>query len=1000
MKALRFSLIGRLVFAFTILTSGVAQATKYDTETHTLMIDKLETALRSADEDETIDLKPVRSRLADLYADRARLRAMDEVEKGCSSCKGAAGDRKRALQLYTQVLKDSDRSRRAPVMLQMGHVNELNGNAKAAESLYSVVIREGEKSHERQYVAQAYAARGELRFARADFKNAQNDLETSYRLSAQEKRGYLLYRIAWAQLNRGEQKNAVQSLVKLLQSPDLLTRPSTNGPVFDVSFQEDAARDLATFIARGPVTTKDIRMVESLAPERAKKDIVKHLASECERLGQPKAALVTWGVFLEHESGSLDRLEAIVRMTQIRLDLGQKKDALAGVQQAVAEWKDRGCRDEQICKNLQVRLRKVVTDWNKMEKKKPSSGLFDAYIAYISLFDSDIEMTYWAAEIARKHKKYKDAVSLYHKSSVLSSREKSPSKEIKKIFEASLVGEIEMAELAKDINLRESAYEHYLAMNPNGDIAHKVRYQRSHIAYERNDSRLASKRFNEFAASDACRTFVKGKNAGKSESAELCIKAADLDLDSLVLLKNDEAVEKRALEYAPHYPQRRTEYYKIARTSALKQSEKMQPNSALKKLAGINFTGASQDERVQILKTRISLAVKAQDLKATRQAAGELLAVKKLSSEDKEYALGQMAWAAEMSLDFNEAYNVSKKMTLSTLQADERAMRLAVLAELAGKNPSKHENEFLKLSRNAEKRAFLRAKIIRRAKNPKRELAKHDDELKRFPAIYADLALEIYAKTNDETFARKALKVRGVAKQTSGQAISRILFVKDFEKLDKKIAKHKIRSSSDYLMQKTLGERISLLGQVEQHANDAIASGDWATQIITLNVASRESKRLHSDIIALPVPKKLKGKERETYLKLVQEQAKPYLDKHAQIEKKAKEFWDSSQPLKQICADYEGARTELRPLLAVELKKVRTVAPWNARRIIDNTLKSNNTPSAKAVASARERVKEDPFSVSRLKKLKDLEEGRGQETMAVYLGTRIAHLSSSDVSRK
>src|SRR5690606_34471796 len=122
---------------------------------------------------------------------------------------------------------------------------------------------------------------------------------------------------------------------------------------------------------------------------------------------------------------------------------------------------------------------------------------------------------------------------------------------------------------------------------------------------------------------------------------------------------------------------------------------------------------------------------------------------------------------------------------------------------------------------------------------------KHEDELKRYPAIYADLALEVFARTNNENFARKALKVRGVEKQVAGQAIARLLFIEDFGRLDKKISKHTIRSSSDYLMQKTLGERIDLLSQVEKQANQAISSSDWATQIITLSVASRESKRLH-----------------------------------------------------------------------------------------------------------------------------------------------------------
>ena len=112
------------------LHSSLANAEKMDADTHTLVIEKMETVLHSAKDDETMRLYPIRARLADLYAERARLRAMSEAaaaskaagqtasKSDSKSDVGADGgadngqdsspsasDRRRALELYKQTLK-------------------------------------------------------------------------------------------------------------------------------------------------------------------------------------------------------------------------------------------------------------------------------------------------------------------------------------------------------------------------------------------------------------------------------------------------------------------------------------------------------------------------------------------------------------------------------------------------------------------------------------------------------------------------------------------------------------------------------------------------------------------------------------------------------------------------------------------------------------------------------------------------------------------------------
>lgn len=990
MKITRGLIKSMMITVAAVAATATARAEKMDAEIHTVVIQKLERALSEAKEDETVSLRPVRARLADLYAERARLRAMDEAEKNCDTCTGALEDRKRALKLYDAVVAEASKENRGPLMLQMAQLRELNNENKAALGLYETLIKEGGSKHKADILAEALIGRAEARFGRGDTDGAQRDFESALKLVGSGRKGVIMHRIAWCELNRGDQNKAVRSLIHILQTPALLTRESSEGPKFDVSFQEDVARDLATFLARGEVTSREIAMLENLAPERAKKETMKHFASECERLGQKKAAISAWAAVAKYESKSSDRLEALVRVAQIRFDLDQKKEALAGLQQATQAWTKGGCDDAEVCKNLETRMRELVIAWNKMEKKKPSGLLADAYVAYLSAFDGDIEMTEWAAEAARAQKRFGLAATLYHKASQLAAAAPK-AKHSKEVLESAVVGEVEMAELSKDNRTREASYDHYLALNANGAIAAKIRYQRAHVAYERGDMKEASNRFHAFAVSGDCRT------SRAKETSQLCVQAADLDLDALVGLKEHALVQIRAAEYGQLFSSRRQEYTKIARTAVMKQAENEEPAQALAKLNEADLNGASSDDRVRLFKTRIALAEKAHDLNETHRSAQMLLATKGLSAADREFALGKIAWAAEMVLDFNEAYKISRQMRFSSLGKDERAMKLALLAELSGHDSRPHEEEFLKVSRDSFRKAFIRAKMVRGARNPVKELAKHESALRAYPSLYAQLALEIYAKTGDVGFAARALKVRGVNRDVAGLLLAREIFLKDFSKMDRLIASHRLRSSSDAVMKKSLAERLKLLSQADRTANQAIASHDWALQLVALTTLSRENRRVYNDIIALPVPKKLKGQARMTYMQMVESSARSYMHKSDQIDKKLTLLWGDRASEDALTGGYQTVRRELRPILAGEIRRLAQIAPAAIRtELLEQLQNGPQTPSDQQVLLARKEAKQQPFSVQTISKLRELEVGRGRETMVAYLDMRLLKLKTGE----
>ncbi|MEK7356819.1 MAG: hypothetical protein AAB250_10240, partial [Bdellovibrionota bacterium] len=956
-------------------------------------------------EDETVSLAPVRARLAELYSDRARLREMGEVQKSnqqtcqkTKTCGASVNDRRRALELYTRAETETPQEEKGALLIHMAHLHKLVNQPAKAEAIYDRLIKDGPSKHQSEFLAEAYVGRATRRYSRSEFSNALVDFEAGIKLAKKYKRGPIAHRIAWCNLNLDRQETAVVQLLAILQDPEMLKRDSTSGPTTDVTFQEEVATDLATFYARGTIKPGDAKRVADLAPQPARLRVVKYFAAEAERLGQKRAALEAWALANDLDPEGETSLENLVRVARVKYDLGDKPGTLETIQKSVALWKKRGCKANELeCENLRKRLRNLVTDWNKGESLKPTENLLGAYVAYNSQFESDLQMNFFAAQIARELKKSTDAVAMYHKNSILAVKSaKSGDKEAAQILEASIAGEVEMAEAAPkegelraaSIEMRQKAYDHYLRLAPKGTLAHSVRYQRARLPYEAGSHDEASSRLEGFAKSEDCRRL----KAGKADS--LCIQAADLDLDSRVVLKDDVAIEKGALSYARIFPERKIEYLKIARTSAQNQAKTMEPSRALAKLASIDTTGMDRDERLRLVKNRIALAERAQDLDQTSSAAKELLTIKGIEDKDYELAISRMAWVAEMKLDFKSAYQLNQKMDMSNLKPAERELRLAMFAELSGQNPQRHQENFIQLSKNSKERALVRAKLVRASRNPIRELRRHEHELVRFPAIFAPLAFEIFARTGDRGFAEKTLRIRSLRSQPAAKAMARQIFLADFMKLDQKVGSHKLRTRSDRSVQMSLTERLQLIGKAEQTAAKAIQSKDWTAQLVTLSVLSRENKRLHDEVLVLPVPRQLRGQDRLNYSKLVEQHANSFLFKHQAIEQKLAAFWKDSDAFTSLVDDYESAtRPELRRALARELRVIAHVAPESRKERLERALKTDvDIPSSTEVATVVKAVKDKPFSPNKIEKLRELESSRGRETMVAYLDARLTRL--------
>jgi hypothetical protein len=253
----------------------------------------------------------------------------------------------------------------------------------------------------------------------------------------------------------------------------------------------------------------------------------------------------------------------------------------------------------------------------------------------------------------------------------------------------------------------------------------------------------------------------------------------------------------------------------------------------------------------------------------------------------------------------------------------------------------------------------------------------------------------------DYGFAQKALRSRAARKDPAGLALMRQVFLAEFTKLDRKIGNHRLRTTSDYLVQKTLGDRLALLAQVEGAANSAIGIGDWTAQLVTLAVASRENQRLSEELMRLPVPAKLKSKERKRYVSLVAQKAKGFADKHGAIEQKLQAFWKNSAAFRDLSEQYAKAtRPELRMILGREMKWIASVAPEGRRNEIQDDLKARSeVPSTETVASAIHDVRESPFSDRAVRHLRDIQADRGNDTWVTYLEARLVKMKNLKVAK-
>jgi hypothetical protein len=936
-------------------------------------------------------------RLADLHAERARQLSMKELDSGCTVCKAGEKDREIALSYYSEALTKTPAQNAYKIHLQMGRLFELVGKTEKAMNSYQFILA----STNSQEVAEAQLSLAEIAFRKNDYAKAQDLYAKVLATPNASSLGLAAYRKSWCALRLGQIETGLEGLQEILKNPKLQARSASQKDVVDPQFLEEVSRDMATFMASRGTKATDAELLYSLTPAPFKNQQVTILAREATRLGQKEMALHTWAFVFEKQTDAKLRLEAQVKMSQLAFDLKKLDVASDSYQKALTLWVATDCSQES-CDESAKGLRQFVVGWNRLETTKPSTALIAAYEQYLKVFSSDEDMLVWGAQAAAAAGNPAQATAWTMQANQLIlakySAEKNlvEQKSLGEKLEKNLLLGIENAEKAKDEKLLLAAQDDYLNKSVLKHKTLDVQYQKAYSIYQKGDYQAAAPLMHDLALNASGATQVQKQ-------------AADLSLDALSLLKDDARIQTWSKEFAQKFPAHKADFANLEQKSILNQSAKLaesQPEQSLVMLTAFDVKAASPEDRKTYYKNKILLNEKLSKITEARNAVDDLLRETTLTADEKEFALGRKVWFAELELDFASALKAAEQMKFSTLSQDEKMLKLALYSELADKDARIYYSQYLKQSQDADKKALIAMQLVRSAKNPTTELEQLKPHFKANMGLYARAALEIYAKNGDKKILEKAMKEKGTLKADSFVMIEKILLQGELADLDLQIAKHVINPKNQKTLAQGLKERVKLLEKIDVLANRIIASGDWASQLMALNLVSKENHRFYNEVLSLPMPAGLTAEQEQEYLQLLSQQVSPNQNTGNMADAKLKEFWAQKDAMEGY-RQFSSHNIEWNQFISKEVQALAAIAPeeqkasWSG---LVTEIKSLDTQSAKPslaeLEKARTNLKQNPFAPTALQEAITVEKKAQRRSMVEYLESRLATLAKKDTDLK
>jgi hypothetical protein len=296
--------------------------------------------------------------------------------------------------------------------------------------------------------------------------------------------------------------------------------------------------------------------------------------------------------------------------------------------------------------------------------------------------------------------------------------------------------------------------------------------------------------------------------------------------------------------------------------------------------------------------------------------------------------------------------------------------------------------------------------LVKASQTPLKEFETYKNILAQKPELYTELLYGIYAKTGQQNLIPRMTEEKFV-KTPYGKSALRIELFNSYQQLKDKLAKATIDSSNQRKLSATLKNRVALIDQAEKLGAKAVASEEWASQILYLNLLAAEHKRFFDEVLSLPVPAGLSPEEEQQYLGLLSQQAAPHQAKAADIQAKLKEIYANQAAFTQFASAASAEKEPMKKILVEQMAVVKAAVPAEQQSLlverqpatVADAAAAPALPSAEQVEKARAEVRDKPFDSASIRALLQIEKQLGRDSMVAYLQTRLNTLNTAPAEK-
>lgn len=948
----------------------------------------------------------VNLRLADLLAEQSRLC----VRNNCTQTK-ILNFRKQAISLYTEILPSLSSSLKLRVYAQLGHLLQLSNKNLLAVNFYKKALTLKEETVRLVAIKMSLA---QVYFKIGSYQKAIVYYDQVLKEPSFNKYNLAIHKKSWALFRLNKIRKAIGNLESLISKN---YKEKTLGLVkVDPYFYSELLKDLVLFYSYKK--TEPLVKAKKILSWSSKNNQVKYLnffAQELERLGHLEPSLKVWTFNLDYIDSTKERILAYQHITQSYYKSFLFKKAAMAFSSLAKECQ----KNISECRSYEVNLKNLLIDW--LATKKSKELLLQNCEQFIDLFPNNGDILVLSAQLARSLKKWPLALSIYKKidlgltGKTLVFKNKNLSSLSSEHF---LWAQIEVAELSKKIDILQATYTYFINKSKDVDKVFNIQYQKFVLAYENKKNNEVINKFPPVV-----KKYLAIK---KSLSSTLIykvkptfVKAANLVLQSLVKLNKDKEIEEWVLTYKD-YPFAQTKSWRGYKNQAVlnqvsKLSQEGRHTLAYGKLINMPEADLSTKERVAYYYNQLSLLEKLANKNKEEVIIEKLLSFKK-NIRSKKYIqlILRKVWLSELRLDFKTAFIFLKKLVRKKTSSD-RYLRLILFAQLSDQAlPVSHQyyKQFFKKEKDVYKKQALALDLIKDSNFKLVVFNKYQSYL--LTEVFKSTSLAVLNQLSQEGNKLQVSFLYSLLKSKRYKNSSKPIFLNRFSSLEreyrpwvKRIAGHQIKIKTQRQIVSHLKRRLFLVSQGERLLQQAAKKQDSVLQMFYSFVLVKESNRLYTNILSLPLPKGLSVEESAIYTKVLAEKANVYKSKQEYYQTYYTQFWKNSVILATVEKQTKGEEKN-HFLLKLFLNSLKKVAPesvftkitslegqleksFNTRNI--SSLSKNKLSNIK-VNKLREQVKMFPGNREYLKKLIEGEKKVENYSMVEYLNSRLLSLDA------